>query len=289
MPLTEAPGQGRLVDIGDTRLFVVERSQEGPPLIVLHGGPGLDHWAFADYLDPLAVETRLILVDQRGHGLSDPSPSETWTLGQLARDVVDLAAALELDSYAVLGHSFGGFVALQLALDHPDALRRLVCSCTVPSAGWLEGIQERIDQLEPPELRERVRWGWDNEGGSDEQFLAALEAQLPFHFADPEDSAIAEYLRRSAGGVPRPGAAEHFAATGFDGFDLEERLGDIRIPTLVLAGRHDRTCPPEASELLAERIPDAELAVLERSAHMPFVEETERYLDAVRRFVAGPG
>src|SRR5437899_3729282 len=103
---------GRLVDIGDTRLHVVERGA-GYPVILLHGGPGLDHHEFADYLDPLTDEHRLLLVDQRAQGRSAPADPATWTLGQMAADVVSLARALELPSYAVLGHSFGAFVALQ--------------------------------------------------------------------------------------------------------------------------------------------------------------------------------
>jgi len=71
--------QAHHVDIGDTRLFVGERGQ-GYPLIVLHGGPGLDHHEFADYLDPLCDQFRLILVDMRAQGRSDVCPEETWTL-----------------------------------------------------------------------------------------------------------------------------------------------------------------------------------------------------------------
>lgn len=93
MPLTESPSEGRLVDIGDTRLFVVERSQEGQPVVALHAA-GLDHWIFGDYLDGLGPELRVVLPDQRGHGMSDPA--ESISLEQLAADVGALADALEL-------------------------------------------------------------------------------------------------------------------------------------------------------------------------------------------------
>jgi proline iminopeptidase len=86
---------GRLVDIGDTALYIAERGQ-GHPLIVLHGGPGLDHHMFGDYLDPLGDACRLILVDQRANGLSGRPPEATWTLQQNAADVSGLARALGL-------------------------------------------------------------------------------------------------------------------------------------------------------------------------------------------------
>src|SRR5262245_21914139 len=101
--------EGRLIDIGDTSLHIVERG-EGYPLIILHGGPGLDHHFFADYLDVLTDAYQLILVDQRANGRSGRPPKETWTLRQNAKDVGLLAEAMKLDKYAVLGHSYGAFV-----------------------------------------------------------------------------------------------------------------------------------------------------------------------------------
>lgn len=286
MPLTQSPSQGRLVDVADTKLFVVERSLDGPPLVVLHGGPGLDHWEFADYLDLLAPDLHLILVDLRAQGMSEPAPRESWTLARMAEDVVDLAAALELRDYTVLGHSFGGFVALQLGTGHPAAAARLVLSCTLASRRWLEGIDERIDAVEPPELRDQIRWGWDNEGDA-EQAQAAFEAQLPFHFGDLRDPRIDDYKLRVAPTVYRPEVGAHFAATDFENLSLDERLGEVRVPTLVIGGRLDRTCPVGAAEELAAGIPNAELVVFERSGHTPFVEEQDAYVEAVRRFVLG--
>src|SRR5437588_2277788 len=106
-------GPGTSVRIDDCSLWVAERGPEdGFPLIVLHGGPGLDHHEFGDYLDPIGERYRLLLVDQRAQGRSERAPAETWTLTQMARDVSSLATALGLERYAVLGHSYGAFVAL---------------------------------------------------------------------------------------------------------------------------------------------------------------------------------
>src|SRR3954470_18520230 len=102
-----------LVDVGDTRLYVEERGSGSLPLVVLHGGPGLDHTMFGPYLDALGDACRLLLVDQRAQGRSERCDPSTWTLEQMAADVSALAAALQLDRYAVLGHSFGAFAALQ--------------------------------------------------------------------------------------------------------------------------------------------------------------------------------
>lgn len=278
---------GRLIEIDDTRLHVVERG-EGEPLIVLHGGPGLDHHEFADYLHPLGEVCRLILVDQRSQGRSDPTPPSTWTLERFAQDVIMLARAMGLPRYAVLGHSFGAFVALQNAVDFPGMASRTIVSCGVPSERFLAAVERNLLDFEPIELRERVAASWEAEATvrTAEDVASVLHDQWPFHFADPLDPRIAEYERRAAEAVYAPEVLRRFAAEDAPGIEVLDRLGEIPQPVLVLAGRHDRTCPVEAAGVMATRIPDAELVVFEASAHMPFVEEPDAYVEAVRGFLS---
>jgi proline iminopeptidase len=281
------PSTDRLVDVGDTQLHVVERG-EGYPLLLLHGGPGLDHHEFADYLDPLAVRHRLILVDQRAQGRSAPCDPETWTLRQMAADVVSLARALDLARYAVLGHSFGAFVALQWAVEFPDEPGPAIISSGLPSSRYLERVAENLQTFEPVELREQVvrSWAREQEVLTSDDVAALLHDQMPFHFADPRDPRIAEFERRSEGSVYSPEVLRRFSSAGYGDIDVEDRLGDVRRPVLVLAGRHDRTCVLEGARAIAGGIPGARLVVFERSAHMAYVEEQDRYVDAVRSFLA---
>jgi proline iminopeptidase len=280
--------QSRLVEIGDTSLYVVERGRGEYPLIVLHGGPGDDHHEFGDYLDPLGDRCRLLLVDQRGQGRSGPSDERTWTLEQMAADVVLLAKALDLDRYAVLGHSYGAFVALQNALDFPGQPSQTIVSAGVPSVRYLEQVQRNLETFEPVELREQVAASWERETSveTEEEFAELLHDQMPFHFSDPRDSRIEEYERRSGGGKYAPAVLKVFAAANYGDIDVEDRLGEIAHPVLILAGRHDRTCPVEAAEAMASAIPNAELVVFEKSAHMMFVEEPALYVAVVRDFLA---
>jgi proline iminopeptidase len=276
------------VDIGDTRLHVVERGG-GDALLLLHGGPGLDHHEFADYLDPLADAHRLILVDQRAQGRSAPADPATWTLAQMAADVVSLARAMQLPRYAVLGHSFGAFVALQWAVDFPGEPGPAIISSGLPHSRYLERVQDGLRSFEPVELRERVAASWAREQGVEtpEQVAALLHDQMPFHFADPLDPRIAELERRTAGAVYSPAVLRHFSQAGYGGIDVEDRLRGVRRPVLVLAGRHDRVCVLDGARAIADGVPGARLVVFEESAHMTFVEENERYLAAVRSFLAG--
>src|SRR5919206_3408220 len=88
----------------------VEEVGEGFPVIVLHGGPGMDHTMFRPYLDPLGEDFRLLYVDERGQGRSDRVEPQTLSLDVFARDVDLLADALDLEHFALLGHSFGAIV-----------------------------------------------------------------------------------------------------------------------------------------------------------------------------------
>ncbi len=278
---------GRYVSIGDTRLFIVERGQ-GYPLLVLHGGPGLDHCMFGDYLDALGDQFRLIFVDERSQGRSDMAAPETWTLPQMAKDVSLLAEALHLSRYAVLGHSYGAFVALQHAVDFPGAAAQTIVSSGIPSAKYLEHVAKNLEAFEPVALREQVTASWEREKSAQtqEDCASLLHDQLPFHFGNPLDPRIAEYEARTAGMVHAPQVLRHFANQDYGMIEVEERLGQIPQPLLVLAGRLDRTCSVEAAEAIARGAPHAELVIFEHSGHMTFVEENARYVQVVRAWLA---
>ena len=283
---------GRLVEIDDTALWVVERGpDDGVPLLVLHGGPGLDHHEFGDYLDPLAERgIRLVLVDQRACGRSRRPPSETWTLERYAQDVVMLARAMRLDRYAVLGHSFGAFVALQNLVDYPGSASAVIISGGMSSMRFLDHLEENLRTFLPADLREQVAASWarELEVSTPRDFETLMRDQFPFHFADPLDPRIEEYLERSAGAVYSPEVLRHFAGAGYGSIEVEDRLSEISTPVLVLAGRHDRTCVIGASEAIAAGIADAQLLVFEASGHMTFVEEPQVFIEAVSRFLGWP-
>ena len=284
---------GRLVAVADTRLYVEERgAPSGFPLLVFHGGPGLDHTEFGDYLDPLTEggRYRLVLADERACGRSDrAAPRQTWTLARMAQDVSDLAASLGVGhGYATLGHSYGAFVVLQHAVEHPGGPLGTIVSSGVAAARWLDGVDQQLAAFEPAGLRAQVTSSWaaERQVQTEEQAAALLEDQLPFHFFEPRGRALQEYRRRTAG-LARyaPEVIRHFASQDYGGIDVEDRLGGVGHPVLVLAGRHDRVCPADAAEDMAQRLPDADLVVFEDSAHMTFAEENGRYLATVRRFL----
>jgi proline iminopeptidase len=284
---------GRLVEVADTKLYVEERGDPSAfPLLVFHGGPGLDHTMFGDYLDPLTDggRYRLVLVDERACGRSDrAAPQETWTLERMAQDVSDLAASLGVsDAYATLGHSYGAFLVLQHAVEHPGEPRGTIVSAGMADARWLKEVDRQLAAFEPVELRDQVTMSWarEREIQTEAEASALMDDQMPFHFREPRGAALDEYFRRTAG-LARyaPDVIRHFSSQDYGGIHVEERLGQVTHPVLLLAGRHDRTCAVGASEEMARLLPNAQLVVFEDSAHMTFAEEPDHYVTTVRGFL----
>src|SRR6266705_377860 len=183
-----------------------------------------------------------------------------------------------------------GFVVLQNAVDFPGVAAQTIVSGGVPSARYLDVVEKNLASFEPAGLREGVTASWERETSvqTPEEMDRLWLDQSPFHFADPLDPRIDEYNAKStlvAGAVYSPAVLRHFAAQDYGQIEVEDRLGEIPQPVLVLAGRHDRVCSVEAAESLVRGIPNAELVVFEESGHMTFVEETVKYLDAVDGFL----
>ena len=272
------------IRLDDTSVWVHEQGS-GYPIIVLHGGPGLDHHAFGSYLDPLAERFRLLLVDQRGQGRSEPVRLETFTLPRLAQDVIMIARALGLERYAVLGHAFGAFVALQNAVDYPGMASQVVLCGGVPSARFFRAVERNLTELEPAEVRGRIEAALEreSEARSPDEFAAFVREVMPFHFADPTDARIEEYLTDTDGTIYTPDVHQRSARMG--SIEVEDRLAEVAAPVLAIVGRYDRSCIYAASKAIADGVPLGELALFDHSGHMPFVEEPERFRAEVSGFL----
>jgi len=281
------PGTHR-VAIGDAELVVhvVGNGREAsPPAIVISGGPGLA-W---DYLRlPPAIADRIALAHLELVGTGDSARLPDPSAYGRARDVADvegLRAHLDAPQVVLVGHSYGGFVALDYALAHPDRVAGLVLYDTAPTSGvelWTEiraNVQARAGAPWFPEVAAAMA---DYPQATTDHALAAAFARLaPLylhdHAADPRrwDAWFAR-IRISAARA-RGGA--------HDGFDVRTRLPELRMPTLVLVGASDFVCPLVIARAMADAIPDAELVELRNSGHFGHVEEPEAFAAAVVAFV----
>ena len=242
--------------------------------MVLHAGPGLDGSIFLPSAEALASDHRLLLVDLPGNGRS-PDPEE-WTLAAHARALEAFVREQGLEEWTLLGHSFGGFVAMQHLVDFPGSAARLIASCTdsdeEDAPGSPEGVFDDLpDDVEAAfQLEERVT--------SDEEAREAWLGQLPFFVPTPEG---VEAVREAFADVVYRHQAVLHADQGGELHALAA-LATSDIPVLAIAGELDLGTPPAAARRIAATAPQGELVVLEGVGHFPFAEAPERYWGAVR-------
>ena len=277
------------VQVGDVRLFFdVDGSllvpegaylRERPTVILLHTGPGVDHSLYKDHVGPgLAEVAQVLYLDHRGAGRSDRSTPDRWNLDTWVEDVVGLCRELELERPALLGTTFGAFVALLVAARHPELVSRLVLVSAVARYSHTRSITV-FDRLGGPEAGE----------------IAAR------YFAEPGEATFADFMRvciplytRTPISPDTLARIELNTELGmfFDGdealrFDLREDAGRVRCPTLVLAGDDDPTTTSAGTEELVEHLP-AGLVRFERFAnagHGVF-RDVPAAIELVRRFVS---
>jgi len=260
--------------LNDTELFYVEVG-EGLPCLVMHGGLGGDHSSLHPWLDPLGDVMRLVYYDHRGNGRSGRPRSESITFEQLCADADALREHLGFEEIAVLGYSFGGFVALEYALRYPERISHLILLDTAPTFDYEEEIeanarrkgatQEQLEALDASAEDEGESW----------RLWKVIE---PLYFCTFDADLAERVMGKTVISVEAADAGDAI----IEGWDLTPRLGEISAPTLILVGRDDFVCPPSQAKIMHEGIPNSQLAIFENSGHFTHVEEPEAFFDAVR-------
>ena len=257
------------------------RMRERPVVLVLHGGPGYDHAHLKPLLGPLAATAQLVYVDHRGQGRSGRPPVATCTLEQYADDAAAVCRTLGLGRPAVLGQSFGGFVALHLALRHPEVVGRLVLVDTGATTADLAEALALLEQRHGPAARAAAARVLD--GDPDPAARAAFRRLVMPAYAHPAAQAL--WAATMGLSTFTPEVSVHFWGRLRREYDVRPRLGEIRAPTLVVVGEHDWLMPPSRARELAAGIPGAELLVLPDAYHFALGEQPALFHAAVRRFL----
>ena len=244
-----------------------EESGEGRPLLLIAGIPAvISDWL--PVIEALSDARWVIAFDNRGSGESDTPPGP-YTTAQLADDAAALLRELGAVPADVFGISMGGMIAQELALRHPDSVRRLVLGCTHAATR---------DAVRPPKEAGRAfaaEVGW----------AERMRLLSPFAFTEAVDDALLERFieKKSADVQSDEGYRAQIAAVL--AHDASARLGDIGHETLVITGDDDRVIPAANSELLAEGIPGARVVVIPDAGHLFFVERPEETLAELREFL----
>ena len=276
-----------LLPIRDASLFV-DVVGHGQPLLLMHGGPGADLWTLSAFRR-LADRHTLVFYDHRCNGRSEGAAVETMTWNNLTADADALRTWLGFERWAVLGHSFGGNVALEYALRYPDSLSQLVLLDTGGAGSWsLENASKVLAQrgFSPSTVELAHRWlnGLVEPRDSFRTLMKLGKAYDP-HISLPQ--LALGLIRGEWRSKLRPEALVFAAHHLLPGWTVMDRLGEIRMPTLVMAGRDDFIFPPEHQAELAAGIPGAQLRIIDQAGHNSHDERPAEVMAAVRGFLAG--
>jgi pimeloyl-ACP methyl ester carboxylesterase len=255
------------------------RMIERPTLIALHGGPGGDHSYLKYELAPLADVAQLVFPDMRSTGRSDPTSSERWSVDRWADDVPALCSALEIDKPIVLGHSYGGYVAIEYASRYPDHPGKLILYAAEARPHRAKSL-ETFRRLGGARAHRAAKKFFDR---PDLKTGAAFAKHcLPLYTRKPEDPN--KQMRMLANGDLTMRLLQGELRT----IDLTPRLGSIRCPTLILSGDDDPACPMEAAVEMASMLP-AHLVRFERisdAGHSVLNDQPELARQILRNFIA---
>lgn len=262
---------------------------KGKPLIVIHGGPG----AGQDYLLPqfydLAKNNFVIFYDQRGAGRSTGEINEdSMAISVFVKDLEVLRKAFNFDRVSLLGHSWGGFVAMHYAIEHPECVDRLVLSnpCPASSDDFSLFEKERACRLSDFQGEiTKIQDTQDYQNGDPELYERVLRIIVPTYCHMPENTHLLN-LRLSRPEVINATKIHQIVyANVFEKpFDLHERLKTLQMPTLVIHGDDD-PIPLSTAQHIHESISGSKCVVLDDCGHYPYVEQAELYFQAINEFL----
>ncbi|MGP4092203.1 proline iminopeptidase-family hydrolase [Streptomyces sp. KR55] len=264
------------------------------PVVICHGGPGLTH----DYLTSVAELSRsgrsYVLYDQFGGGRSEhrpEAPSQSWTVELFVEELQALIGYLGIeDAYHLLGHSWGGMLALEHAVTRPRGLRSIVVAdAFASSAAYVAGVRSLLAEL-PEDARQSIE-RHEAAGALDAQeYRQAMRVFYGRHVcrARPVPEELTRTMARLAEDPTvyeaMMGPSEFTMTGSLRDWDITSRLDRVEAPGLVVSGRHDEVTP-SAVEGLWRGLPRAEWVIFEESSHMPHLEEPDRFRDAVEKFL----
>ena len=276
-----------MMPIRDVSLFA-KVTGHGYPLALMHGGPGEDYTSLLP-LEPLADRFTLIFYDHRCNGHSEGAEVTSMTWENLTVDADALREALGFEEWAVLGHSFGGNVAIEYALRYPRRVSRLILMNTGGEGWWsnTNAMDIIAHRGYSPARVEACRRFFNGEMAPSQFLPNFLKFFGAYFYGMGPRMALDMMWEMIKGPRPlnRPEATIFAHGTLLKGWSVMDRLCDIRVPTLVIAGRYDFLYPPEHQAILADRLPNAQLKLIERAGHNPHMERQAETVQAIREFM----
>ena len=283
------PGEGFIAVPGGRVWYRVVGSGPKTPLLVLHGGPGASA-CYLEGLSQLSDERAVIFYDQLGAGRSDrPLDTSLWRLDRFVTELAIVRSTLGLQQVHILGHSWGGALAAEYLLNHqPLGVRSVTfASPLISTPRWIADVTRLRSLLPDFVQRSLLRHEQAGTTSSDEYQSAAQVFYDRFvyrHQPRPVEADCAGSASGYSVYLTMWGPNEFQVTGNLRDFDRSARLGELRLPTLFLAGRYDEATPETIADFRG-RVPGAEMVVFEDSAHMAMQDQTAQFTSAVRSFL----
>lgn len=246
----------------------------GWPCFILHGGLGLDHSYLHPWLNPLGKQLQLIYYDQRGNGQSGRPPLDTLTFEQFCADAEALRMYLGYDRIALLGHSYGGFIALEYALRYPERVSHLILVDTVAAINFDDAIQANLRRINPPP---EILAALAAEPSTDAELQQVVQTITPLYFHTFDAARAQAAFQHIVWSI----TANSCGFAIMSDYNMLPHLSEIQVPTLCVVGDTDFLALVPHVQRLARGLPHAEMVVLECCGHLPFIERPTAFLQAV--------
>ena len=277
--------QGKMVKSGNVSLFVETRGSGGVrPLVMVNGGPGFDHLYVhcSTAWDMLAKNRRVVFYDQRGTGRSSALKSGiSCKLGDQIDDLEAVRASLGSPKIDLLGHSWGGYLVMAYAARHPEAIAHLmIVDSAAPKWGDTEFIFKYIF---PEGLERQASVQFAEALGDTDAIHKDLSEYFSWLFYDPDHRD--EFLKHMGEYHYYPEVNRTLNAD-LANYDLGPELKKYSFPTLVVTGRYDINVAPSTAWKIHQSIPNSRFVVFERSGHIPYYEEREKFVSTIEDFLS---
>ena len=267
---------------------VGEQSNDRAPLLCLHGGPGFTHY-YLEPLEALADRRQVVFYDQLGCGRSDrPDDLSLWTVERFVEEVAQVRAALGLERLHLFGSSWGGMLAMQYVLDRQPELESLtLCGSPASMIRWVSDCEELLaEQTEQTRrvIREHEAAGFT----ACPEYQAAILGFYRKHVCrlDPWPAGFERSFAEAGYQVYNTmNGPSEFTVTGtLKTWDIMDRLGEIRVPTLLVGGRYDECTPGHLADM-HHRIPGSQLRTIEDASHLCFAEQPAEFTALANDFL----
>lgn len=272
------------------KIHSTKESQNNTPIILLHGGPGAPHNYLLN-LSTLSKHRPVIFYDQLGCGKSSiqGEHKDLWTLSRFVTELDALTEVLAIKQFHLLGQSWGGTLAVEYALAHPEKVKSLILASPVLSAPlWAKDAKRLIQQLPLPVQQNILKH--EQAGTTDSaEYQEAVKLYSKNFICRMHP--IPENLQYSLAHINHEiyltmwGPSEFTVTGNLKNFDRINDLAKLSMPILITCGRYDEATP-ETMKIAQEKSNNAKLVIFEKSAHVSNVEEPEIYIETISKFLA---